>query len=425
MYDIIGIIVTNFFRLFVLRRFFDVFFDKKNVNIKNQFVLYACFYLATTINSILFHKPIVNIITNLIGLYLLTQIYSASQAKKILVALFCYSINMVCDIFSVFVVAEYSIGENYNYISIYITVILIIICQIIIEKIVNSKEGKIVESPYWKILLFIPIFSIFMLYFMLSQNLKNRYFVILFCIGILIINIIIFYLYNSIVDNYIRIQENEIFKRQTEIYSNQLKIHIQTENKIRSLQHDLKNHMQELYHMAQQGETGSIVNYIEQMYRVIKNPKEYCFSGNKEIDGIINYMIEKSGKALKDIQIDVQIPEYLKVSTYDMNVLLGNLLENAIDAAIKTEEKFLKLVITFDKGILYIYIINSYAGEIRKKSKKIITTKKDEEQHGYGLENVRKIVETYNGTLDINYDSNRFEVNVMLYTLKLQNIEIK
>ena len=86
-----------------------------------------------------------------------------------------------------------------------------------------------------------------------------------------------------------------------------------------------------------------------------------------------------------------------------MNVILGNLLENAIFAAEKSEEKWIDISIYVDKGVFHATIKNTYNGELISKNEKLLTTKSNPNEHGIGLENVNKIVGKYNGVLKIDH----------------------
>lgn len=113
------------------------------------------------------------------------------------------------------------------------------------------------------------------------------------------------------------------------------------------------------------------------------------------------------------------MPEKMK-HTFDLNILVGNLLENAIEAAVRTDRKYLKVNITFNRGVLKIRMENSFLpmgaenGE-RQDRQFFFTTKKEKGQHGFGLKSVEKIVDAYNGTMEVTTQEDVFCVNLVLY----------
>ena len=98
----------------------------------------------------------------------------------------------------------------------------------------------------------------------------------------------------------------------------------------------MKHHLNELTLLANKYDVAEIREYIGQMRSFMENPDELIASGNMEIDSVLNYMLQKAEKDLKTVDIKVMLPEKVQHS-FDVNVLLGNLLENAIEAAERTE----------------------------------------------------------------------------------------
>lgn len=86
-----------------------------------------------------------------------------------------------------------------------------------------------------------------------------------------------------------------------------------------------------------------MTEYLNKMEASIRNVKEHIYSGNKDIDGILNYMIEKANTVLEHVEVEVKIPQELNIDSFELTVILGNLLENAIEAALQAEEKLLNL----------------------------------------------------------------------------------
>ena len=203
MFDIFTTISTNLFRTFVVKKFLSLFFQKDIENKRKEKILYFLFFFMTTGVHVIFHFPPVNIITNLVMLYMVTQVYDGEQKKKILVSILVYGINMACDILSVFSFGNYVVREEYNEISAYITVLLISICEFIIERFLIKKKEILFTPPYWNVLILIPIISIIILFILLMNNLNNRVILVSVSAGILFINMLIFYLYNALLDTYI------------------------------------------------------------------------------------------------------------------------------------------------------------------------------------------------------------------------------
>ena len=353
-----------------------IFFPEEIENRNRENICYLLFFIVTAMIHLLLHFPPANIIANLVMVYVTTQVYDGEQKKKILVAILIYGINMACDCLSVYSFSNYIVGEGYNEIAAYITVFLISICEFIAERYAVKKKNADFTPPYWNILLLIPIISIILLFILLMNNLNNRVILVLVSAGILFINMLIFYLYNVLLDTYLKLGENAAFERQIAGYANQLEVLMKSEEKISSLRHDMKHHLNELKIMAEQDDDRryEILNYIKNMQMFIENESEYSSSGNKEVDSILNYMINKAEKVLDKVEYKISIPKEFGIRAFDLNIIFGNLLDNAIAAASNSENKWLFIDVRYKKGILFIHIKNSYANAVVKKDNVYLTT---------------------------------------------------
>jgi len=122
------------------------------------------------------------------------------------------------------------------------------------------------------------------------------------------------------------------------------------------------------------------------------------------------------------------IPPALNVEPSDIAVILGNLLDNALHAVRNVPEKKIMLDIESSKGTLVIVIKNTYDGIVRCAAgdKNVsagfaadfvagLASRKTGKEHGYGLKNIRRAVDKYNGLLEITHDAGTFSAMVFLY----------
>lgn len=298
----------------------------------------------------------------------------------------------------------------------------ILLIVVLLEKTISVKIKNFqIEGFLWVLLLGIPIVSISMVVILVRNEIEKSYLIVVEVSGLLVINLIIFYLYNALENFYIQKKEQELTKQQINMYENELEIMKKSYYNIRALRHDMKHHMMELKFLVKKGEYDEILTYIDSMGVFILNSDEYVDSGNKEIDSTLNYLLQKADKILDNTKINIVLPENLSVHTFSINVILGNLLENAIDAAQKSKEKYLSIDMRTKRGLLFITIENSYDGSIQLNKNEIVTSRKNKESHGIGLKNVKMIVEEQGGQMQVMWVNNRFVVKVMLYLSSLND----
>lgn len=213
---------------------------------------------------------------------------------------------------------------------------------------------------------------------------------------------------------YKRLHMQEQIRQRMRFYKKQMDIMQQTEKKVRGLRHDMKHHAQELSRLAKEERYEDILTYLRVMGEFVENPNEFVVSGNKEIDAICNFLLEKAANEGIEVEARSDIPEGIPMPIFELNSILGNLLENATEASVRSKEKKLQMEMYVEKGLLHISITNSYDGVLLQNGKEYVS-RKGEENHGYGFRNVQEILKENRGAMKIRHDKEMFRVDVMLY----------
>lgn len=424
MLDFMLCALTNLFRIFLIDRFVSVFLDTK-VNKKKKYIVCICFYVINTTLFWEYHTVWINMVCNLIGIGAIVCLYTRSVKSNLFVTGTVYLINCGCDIAATCLFIHYRDGESYNQIYAVISFFLIFICELVIEKMITIRKNT--EAVRNASLVLMPGCSIIVIALLIYCDTYTGVGLTIVSIGLLITNFLMLYLYSLLLHSISQQYEMEMLKTQVQVYANQLNVILQGEEKIKAMRHDMKHHLNELMLLANKHGISEIQKYIEHMKAFVQNPHELVSSGNMEIDSVLNYMLQKAENALKTVETKVMLPEKIRHS-FDINVLLGNLLENAIAAASKTEDKYMSVYVTLKKGILKVKIENSFEDShiiLEKKQENATvfrTTKPFPERHGIGLKNVKKIVEKYNGTMTISTQNDIFCVNLILYMAKTETV---
>lgn len=379
------------------------FWGGVDVDKKKKHIVYGCFYVINTVLFWEFHTVWINMICNLVGIGAIVWLYTKSARTNLFTTGTIYLVNCGCDVAATSLFVNYRDGGAYNQIYAVISFFLIFMCELVIEKMITIHKDA--EDAQNISLVLMPICSIIVITLLIYTDTCTDIGLTIVSIGLLIANFLMLYLYNLLLHSISQQYEMEMLKTQLQAYTNQLNVVLRGEEKIKALRHDIKHHLNELMLLANKHDVAEIQKYIDEMNSFLKNPNEIVASGNLEIDSVLNFMLQKAEKELKTVDIKVMLPEKVRHS-FDINVMLGNLLENAIEAAGKTENKYLSVHIKLKRGILKVKIENSFEScilceEQNRKDTILKTTKPFTEQHGIGLKNVKKIVEKYNGTMAV------------------------
>ena len=423
MLDFMICALTNLFRILLIGRCASIFFGV-DVDKKKKRIVYGCFFVINTVLFWEFHTVWINMICNLMGIGAIVWLYTKSVRTNLFITGTIYLVNCGCDVAATSLFVNYRDGGAYNQIYAVISFFLIFMCELVIEKMITIHKDA--EDAQNISLVLMPICSIIVITLLIYTDTCTDIGLTIVSIGLLIANFLMLYLYNLLLHSISQQYEMKMLKTQLQAYANQLNVVLRGEEKIKALRHDIKHHLSELMLLANKHDVAEIQKYIDEMNSFLKNPNEIVASGNLEIDSVLNFMLQKAEKELKTVDIKVMLPEKVRHS-FDINVMLGNLLENAIEAAGKTENKYLSVHIKLKRGILKVNIENSFESscilceEQNRKDTILKTTKPFTEQHGIGLKNVKKIVEKYNGTMAVTAQEGIFCVNLLLYMARMEN----
>lgn len=409
-------IIANVIRTYTIYRFMKLMYLPKN-NKYLTIMMYTIFIALTSGGYYLFYNFYINLFTNIFGLFLITLMYKGSIIKHILVSLSIYSINLLVESLAFTVVGlDIQVEQVMISVSECFTSIGIFVIVIILEKTKAIKSKHLhIGFLNWLALVSVPIISIGFILVILERHISNRDTTELEIVSILVINMIIFYLYGAIQDYYNQKIEKEEFLTRIKVYSNQLDAMKVSNEKTRELRHNMKHHIIELKYLTNHGDKQRTLDYLNAMENDFVYTNEYAASGNREIDGTINYLLQSANDILKDIDINIVIPENLEIHSYIFNIVLGNLLENAIKASVESDKKYLRVDLRCKQNVIFIKIENSFSGNLKVKNGLIETTKNSVEEHGIGLRSVKRMVDEMNGGMEVKWEKDIFYVDIMFY----------
>ncbi len=347
MFDFALCALTNLFRIFLIDRFVSIFLREKEEKKNIKVMVCVCFFIINTVLFWKFRTAWINIFSNLMGICAIVRVYTKSVKANIFVTCSIYLINCGCDVavYSLFI--NYRDGQAYNQVYAIVVLFLILICELLAEKLITIRKN--VETAQNFPLILVPICSIAVIWFFIYAGTYVGREAAIVSVGLLVINFLMLYLYNMLLCSVSQKYEAQMLEQKARVYANQLEVIRQSEEKIKILRHDMKHHLNEIRLLAGKYHAAEIGKYIDCMELSIQNPDEMVSSGNAEIDSVLNYMLQKARDKLDDVIVKVILPEKMK-HTFEMNVLIGNLLENAIESAVQTDRKYLKVTMIFNRG---------------------------------------------------------------------------
>ena len=301
--------------------------------------------------------------------------------------------------------------------------LILILC---LKRFFHNENMRNISNRYNFILLLIPIGSMFVVYniFMISVGMSQKKYIKeswTSLIIILLINIVIFKLY------LILSKEKELQKYNT-VYAQQLELcnqHMREKETVmmdfRNARHDMKQHFIVLIELLERDDNLKATEYLRKLINMEPLSRlGISRTDNIVVDSLINTKYAVAVKEQIQFEADIHIPMQLPFESADLCILLGNILDNAIEASLvlHEEKRYIKFFMKYEGNTLIITVINAYNGEIlRNRRGKIVTNKGDSENHGIGLESVKKVVDKYHGSVVIEPGVQKFTIKIILCDL--------
>lgn len=183
---------------------------------------------------------------------------------------------------------------------------------------------------------------------------------------------------------------------------------------MRGWRHDYHNHLQTLKARMDMGQIEGARAYLNHLEQDLDGIRALAETGNVSVDAILNAKLSLVLKQGIDLNLKAVVPPNLTVSDLDLCVILGNLIDNAMESCEKVEEgrRFLRLYIGVLKQQLYISIVNATAETVRKIDAAYISAKRG--SHGHGLKRIDRVVEKYGGYVNRQNEPGVFATEILL-----------
>lgn len=417
------------FAVYLFFYYFDIFLKRRKRTVLSMIGLVIFMAWQFEMSSVNLLPAYGNIIVTIITtLFAVAQIYEGKFWNKCIFTVAFNAIWMLIETISGNILltycCEFTDLQALGTLGSFTSKIVFMIAITALKRVFTKDEIKELPVRYSFMLVLIPIGSIyimnniFMLGYRLHSNRANIQSAVTAVI-LLGVNVLVFYIY-------IKLADDLQLRRMTSVYEQQLDLcerHQQERElsilQLRDVRHNMKNNLVSILAYAENGDNEKIIRFVNEIMEEggIKT-STVTNSGNIVIDSLIGYWYVEAKKVGIDFSVNLNIPMEMPFRGADICLILGNLLENAVEAAQKAEgKKYIRLHMKYDKNNLLLFVENNYKGVlIKTKDKRLKSTKTDAGNHGVGLSSVYRIAAKYHGVVTIDDGvTNRFLIRVVLY----------
>ncbi len=376
-------------------------------------------YPITSLCGIIDEKVTMSLITIVLSLLVSIVFYSGNIYLKIIYPIMYYLILLICESGSIFIMViimrsnwDKLMNDQITYfISACLSILFMIIFVILIQK--KKIRSKLIGQFYKRET--ILVFGILLIYtvFAVSAMSNTKWFeknislvVVITCIFASVTSLAIILLYNMIAR---QSQKNMELKMKLQQIESENKFNADMVNvakRLRALRHDMNNHIGVMKSLLETKQYEDLEGYLKSIYTDIEVVNDFVVVDNKVLSILLN---SKKSKAKQErVEFDIIISSVdFSMNDNDMVSLLGNIIDNAVEAAVKVaSDKYVMLNIRRMTDKVIIECENTYVEKPTIENDQFITSKKEKDEHGIGLKNIKEIVNKYGGKLII--DVNEF-----------------
>ena len=289
--------------------------------------------------------------------------------------------------------------------------------------LIASRVGWLVEhfmqASVWRIVWVLPLAHMLLFIAMMPEDyhtiLVNRVqplgaIILVFLLGLMAFLIELFYrIARSITDSAALREENHFLAAQASQYA-LLSGYIR---ETRRLRHDFRQHLRVLSGLAAKGDAAALTAYLKEVGGEEHEEIRFVFA-NPSLNALAGYYDALARERGVALEWRGSLPEQLGIPDAELCVLLGNLVENALDGALTLPEgkRGAKVICRMSGDLLCVIVENGYDGQARRKKDGFASTKHTGES--YGLESVRATVARYHGSLTVDAEEGIFRVNLLM-----------
>ena len=402
MNEILFYLISTSLFLVIIKEAMGIFFVKKDLPFSFSLIVWIVFLAVDICGTEYIAQPFLLLILEIAtSLFFCILLYYGSIIKKIVCVVIINLLGMISEVVVglVFIFLDIRYTQYQIAGSLISKLVLLTILRVL-KALKHSSLKRKIPFSYWCMLFSIPMGSIFILntLFILCEK-----------------------LYEELAEKLELKKQQAIFDKEIELCKEQLQEREMANLNIRKLKHDIENHLMCIREYAVRKEFEGAIDYIDDILNgenYLKNNSEIN-TGNIVVDTLLNY--KKSVMEKSDIKLNlrIEIPQKLRFNDADICVILGNCLDNSIEAVCKLDDvskREVNVDLVYRKKGLLIRISNPFSGDIKKDTNgNLVTTKADKENHGMGLCSVKNAVSKYNGAMNISTDNSMFKVQILLY----------
>ena len=423
-----GMIYTVLY-IILCKLFLETFAKKRSVSIFYTTMLLGVLSVLEYVCSVVLADFLVlkAILIIVMGTFVMMYVFGEKFWRILILMLLYQGLCFVTDCISwtflncVFASAgqEYLQSTNLQMFMAILSQILLFCILLIIKKCFIKQNTAILTGMQWIRITIFPIFTIItiisiLIYFNMSSSEEQKNVLLCIAFGMLIMNILVFYLIGDILEGEEKLRKEVLFRKRVKSEIDMYHQISENYNQQRKREHEYRNQMMVVGALVKDRKLEKLEDYLSKWDKQPENWVDY-FDANHVI---VKKKKKKKYQEARDkgIVFVVKINDlsHAKIQDEDMVIILSNLLNNAIEACQSCTDKIIKIKLVKEKEQTVISVVNTFGTMPVLVSGEYQTTKENKAEHGIGIRNIKETVDKYGGSYVIRHKDHLFQVVIVI-----------
>lgn len=354
-------------------------------------------------------------VLNIVSIYLVGACcFESKGSKKYFLLVLFFTVWGIVEILVYYIVGDPGIEHESLYLfEDVLTKIIMSLIMYVVTVVQRQKRGDFISTRLYLYLLFIPAGSGYIAIHQFRAGETS-----MLIAGILLLfNVVIFELYIKINDELMREKEKAVYAQQIGIVAGNTAEQQKMMEDFYEERHNLVNELIVLHKEIENDNRQNALNSINEIIRHCHYEEVISQTGNRTIDAVINFKYAIAREKGIAFHLKIFVPEDLPIARSDLGVILGNAIDNAMEAVEQCVDvpKEIDISIGVKKESWILVIKNPYTKKLSlDQGGRLLSTKKEKHHHGYGLKSIMKIAEKYQGETLIQSEDGMFTLTVIL-----------
>lgn len=426
MVGVVMVLLTELLFSYVVYEYFCIFFERKAIK-----GIFICIYLTSVIIQVVLQylpddMAYGRLIITMLFLIIVSCFFECRIGERIVFSFLFAAMGMFGEALVGCAVLAFGVGKERQ--GDIWGIVTYLIMLMIIKILQWFFKNEMIHELSWKTnlkMMLLPIGSMFLahriFYAQYEMGIKGFYPNTILSILILLgLNIIVFNIYIQLSENLELQRKNAIYEKEFQLLERNMHEKESMMQEIRVKRHDLKHQMLNLLTLLQKGEYEKLESDMKQMAELDSlNGLFVVNTQNSIIDSFVNNQYAVAKVKGIDFRVKTDVPAELPFAGEDLCVILGNALDNAIEACERGQvsKPWISIKLIYDGANLLMTLENSFDGTIRKNKKGMqISRKANSQQHGIGTYSIQRVVQKYHGYYHVEVMEKEYHLEIILYS---------